>query len=56
MIVPPVSTVPGAVLDSVRFDGAGVALTVVAALAQLVVVQPVPGVAGLLLPVGSTAA
>ena len=53
MIVPPVSTVAVAVLDSVRFDGV---FTVVAALAQLSVVQLTPGVAGLLPPVGSTEA
>ena len=47
----PVTAVAGAVLLSVRFDGV---FTVVAALAQLVVLHDGPGVAGLVLPVGST--
>ena len=51
--VPFVVTVPAAVLLSVRFDPV---FTVVLALAQLVVVQLLPGVAGLLPPVASTAA
>ena len=51
MIVPLVSTVPVADFDSVRLDAV---FTVVAAFAQLVVLHDGPGVAGLVLPVGST--
>ena len=51
--MPPVSTVEAAVFDIVMLLGV---LTVVAALAQLVVLQLELGVAGEVLPVGSTAA
>ena len=51
--MPPVTTVDGAELERVMLLGA---VTVVAALAQLVVLQLDPGVAGDVLPVGSTAA
>ena len=53
MIAPPVVTDPVADFDNVRFDAVP---TVVLALPQLVVAQLAPGVAGLLLPVGSTEA
>lgn len=48
---PPVLALAGPVLVSVMFEGLR---TVVEALAQLVVLQVTPGVAGLVLPVGST--
>ena len=51
MIVPLVSTVPVADFDSVKLPPVP---TVVAALAQLVVLHDGPGVVGLVLPVGST--
>src|SRR5947208_3057119 len=53
VIVEFVRTVPVPDFDSVRFDEV---FTAVTALAQLVVVQPAPGVAGLVPPLGSTEA
>ena len=52
-MLPPVAMEAVADFDSVMFEGV---FTVVLALPQLVVAQLAPGVAGLLPPVGSTAA
>lgn len=52
-MAPPVATLAVALLLRVMFEGV---FTVLEALAQLVVAQDPPGVAGLVLPVGSTEA